>query len=106
MLSLLLRAHLLLLRVLKRPHLLAERLLLLAHLLLKGSHLLLLLLLGRCILLLGRLHLCPHGKVNTRSTQSDADDEIEKINEFHSYCLMIVQCKGTKKILMFKFREL
>ena len=80
-------AHLLLLLLLHRLHLLPECLLLVTHLLLRRS-----------AALPGSLHLRPHGKEDSQCSQSDADEEkYEIIDEFHSYCLMIVQCKDTNK---------
>jgi hypothetical protein len=92
--------HLLLMCLLKSLHLLPERLLLLSHLLSECISFLLFLLFGQGDTFPGCLHLRPHGKPHTYGTNSDADDEIEKIYEFHSYCLMIVQYKDTKKTLM------
>ena len=90
-------AHLLLLRLLHRLHLLPECLLLVAHLLAERISLLLFLLFGQGDTFLACLHLRPHGKEDSQCSQSDADDEIQKICEFHSCCLMIVQCKDMKK---------
>ena len=92
--------HLLLLRLLHRLHLLPERFLLVAHLLAERISLLLFLLFGQGDTFLACLHLRAHGKEDSQCSQSDADDEIQKIYEFHSHCLMIVQCKDTKKTLM------